>query len=168
MNPQAQPLTRWAAAAWAALWLGGAVLQVLPGSDTNASVSMSMVMGLSGAPAWLAAIDSHLSALVPYAGVSIVVDLVVLQAFAGLGVLMAHRRVRSAAVILGIVLSIVYWVAGQDIGQFWSGTATDPNTAPLMVLLGVAVLGAVPWRQPAGSVRPEPEDLEVRRVSSNP
>ncbi len=167
-DPEAQRPARWTAAAWAALWLGGALIQLLPGSDTNASISMSLVMGLSGAPAWLAAIDTHLSALVPDAGVSIVVDLVVLQALAGLGVLVARRRVRWAAVILGIVLSLVYWVAGQDMGQFWSGTATDPNTAPLMVLLGVAVLGAVPWRQPAGGVRPEPEGLEAGRVSSNP
>jgi hypothetical protein len=31
----------WTAAAWAALWLGGAVLQLLPGRDTNASIAMS-------------------------------------------------------------------------------------------------------------------------------
>jgi len=28
-------------------------------------------------------------------------------------------------------------VAGQDIGQLWTGLSTDPNTAPLMLLLGV-------------------------------
>jgi hypothetical protein len=58
------------------------------------------------------------------------------------------RRTRLAAVILGIGLSLVYWVAGQDMGQFWSGITTDPNTAPLLMLLGVTVLGAAPWRQP--------------------
>ena len=30
------------------------------------------------------------------------------------------------------------------------GLATDPGTAPLVVLLGFAVLGAAPWRRPAG------------------
>jgi hypothetical protein len=103
-------------------------------------------MNASGAPAWLAAIDNHLSALVPYYGVSIVVDLVVLQAFAGVGVLLS-RRIAVTAVSLGLGLSLVYWVAGQDMGGFWSGTATDPNTAPLVMLLAIAVLGAVPWRQ---------------------
>jgi len=143
-DPRAERPARWVTVAWVAAWLGGAVLQLLPGVDTNASISMSLAMNASGAPAWFAALDNHLSALVPAYGASIVVDLVVLQAFAGLGVLMG-RRARLAAVAVGIGLSLAYWVTGQDLGQFWSGIATDPNTAPLLVLLGVTVLGSAPW-----------------------
>jgi hypothetical protein len=146
-NVEDQRPARWSAVAWAVLWLGGTLLQLLPGSDTNASISMSLAMNASGAPAWFAAVDHHLSALVPYNGMSIIVDLVVLQALAGIGILMA-RRTRLAAVILGIGLSLGYWVAGQGMGQFWSGITTDPNTAPLMMLLGLTVLGAAPWHQP--------------------
>ncbi|MGO8884207.1 MAG: hypothetical protein ACLQI7_10970, partial [Streptosporangiaceae bacterium] len=145
-DADAQRPARWLALAWALIWLAGAVRQLLPGSDTNTSVGVAVAMNASGAPAWLAAIDNHLSALVPYYGVSIVVDLVVLQAFAGVGVLLS-RRITVTAVSLGLGLSLVYWVAGQDMGGFWSGTATDPNTAPLVMLLAIAVLGAVPWRQ---------------------
>jgi uncharacterized protein YjeT (DUF2065 family) len=154
-DAEAQRPARCAAVAWAVLWVGGAVLQVLPGSDTNASVSMSLSMNALGAPAWFAAIDSRLAALVPDIGVSIVADLVVLQAFAGLGALMAQRRTRLAAVSVGIGLALVYWVAGQSMGQFWSGITTDPNTAPLIVLLGAGVLGSVPWRQTPNEIRPE-------------
>jgi hypothetical protein len=144
-DPRGQRPARWAAVAWAVAWLGGAVLQLLPGVDTNASISMALAMNASGAPAWLAAIGNHLSALVPDYGASIVIDLVVLQAFAGLGVLMG-RRTRLAAVTVGIGLSLAYWVTGQDMGQLWSGIATDPSTAPLLMLLGVTVLGSAPWR----------------------
>jgi hypothetical protein len=151
---------RWTAAAWAALWLGGAVLQLLPGRDTNASIGMSLAMNASGAPSWFAPIEAHLAALVPGSGVSIVVDLVVLQAFAGAGALRGPR-VRLAAVIVGCGLSLAYWVAGQRMGQPWSGLATDPGTAPLMVLLGVAVLGAAPWHRPAGEPDPEPAVLDA-------
>jgi hypothetical protein len=55
---------------------------------------------------------------------------------------LAASHVRLAAVIVGC--GLVYWVAGQGMGQPWSGLATDPGTAPLVVLLGVAVLGAAP------------------------
>jgi hypothetical protein len=151
---------RWTAAAWAALWLGAAVLQLLPGRDTNASIAMSLAMNASGAPSWFAPIGAHLAALVPGSGVSIVVDLVVLQAFAGVGALGASR-VRLAAVTVGCGLSLVYWVAGQGMGQPWSGLATDPGTAPLVVLLGFAVLGAAPWRRPAGKPDPEPAVLDA-------
>jgi hypothetical protein len=137
----AQRPASWVAVAWAAVWLGGTVLQLLPGVDTNASLSMSLAMNASGAPAWFAAVDNHLSALVPAYGASIVIDLVVLQAFAGLGAL-TGRRTRLAAVAVGLGLSLAYWVTGQDMGQFWSGIATDPNTAPLLMLLGVTVLGS--------------------------
>ncbi|MGD0604839.1 MAG: hypothetical protein ABSA53_14710 [Streptosporangiaceae bacterium] len=153
---------RWAAAAWAAVWLGGALLQLLPGNDTNASVSADLTMSASGAPGWLAGLDNHLAALVPYSGVSLVVDLVVLQALVGLGVL-AGRRSRRAAVLAGIALSLTFWVAGQGLGQFWSGISTDPNTAPLLMLLGVTVLGAAPWRQPAS--RPQSGSGRRARVS---
>ena len=151
---------RWTATAWAALWLGGAVLQLLPGRDTNASIGMSLAMNASGAPSWFAPIDAHLAALVPGSGVSIVVDLVVLQAFAGAGVLRAPR-VRLAAVIAGCGLSLAYWLAGQGMGQPWSGLATDPGTAPLMVLLGFAVLGAAPRRRPAAEPGPQPGVLDA-------
>ena len=130
--------SRWAAIAWAALWLGGAVLQLLPGRNTNGSISMALAMNASDAPGWFAVIDHRLATLVPYASVSIVVDLVALQAFVGLGVFMA-RRARMTALTLGISLSLIYWIVGQDMGQLWSGLATDPSTAPLMVLLAVAV-----------------------------
>jgi uncharacterized membrane protein YphA (DoxX/SURF4 family) len=144
-DPEMQRPACWTAVAWAALWLGGAVLQVLLGADTNMSIGMSVAMNSSGAPGWFAAFENHLSDLMPDYGVSVVVDLVVLQAAVGIGVLMG-RRARSAAILLGTALTVLYWVAGQAMGQPWSGLATDPDTAPLVVLLGVAVLGAGPWR----------------------
>ena len=145
----AQRPAPWAAPAWATLWLGGAVLQVLPGRDTNTAISMSLAMNASGAPAWFAAVDNRLAVLVPPYGVSVVVDLVVLQALVGVGALMG-RRVLLASVVAGIGLSLTYWVTGQDMGQLWSGVATDPNTTPLIILLGVAVLGSDARRRGQG------------------
>ena len=40
-------------------------------------------------------------------------------------------------------------------GQFWSGITTDPNTAPLLMLLGATFLAATPWRYPESDVTPE-------------
>jgi hypothetical protein len=156
-RPAGQRPARWAAAAWAAVWLGGALLQLLPGSDTNASLSMALSMNASGAPGWLAGLDNHLAAWAPWEGVSLVLDLVVLQAAIGLGVL-AGPRIRRAAVLGGIVLSLAFWVTGQGLGELWSGISTDPETAPLLILLGVTVLGAAPWRSAAApGHRPGPE-----------
>jgi len=49
--------------------------------------------------------------------------------------------VRLLAVILGSLLSLGFWIVGQSLGGYYTGTATDPNTGPLLILLGIAVLG---------------------------
>jgi hypothetical protein len=154
---------RWVTMAWAVMWLGGAVLELLPGRNTDGSISTSLAMNASDAPGWFAVIDHRLAALVPDASVSIVVDLAVLQAFAGLGVFMA-RRARVAALILGKSLSLIYWIVGQDMGQLWSGFATDPSTAPLIVLLAVAVAGCAPWREPRGDGADLPSPARLRQA----
>jgi hypothetical protein len=51
------------------------------------------------------------------------------------------RAIRIVAVTLGCLLSLAFWVVGQKLGGYYTGTATDPNTAPLFILLGLAVLG---------------------------
>jgi hypothetical protein len=48
---------------------------------------------------------------------------------------------RKLAISLGIVLSLAFWVVGQSLGAYFTGLATDPNAAPLFVLLGLAILG---------------------------
>jgi hypothetical protein len=61
------------------------------------------------------------------------------DALIGLGAL--HRRSRAPAVAAGFVLAPAIWVVGQDLGQLHSGQATDPNTAPIIALLAIAILG---------------------------
>jgi hypothetical protein len=49
--------------------------------------------------------------------------------------------IRIFAVIIGSLLSVGFWIVGQSLGSYYTGLATDPNTGPLLVLLGIAVLG---------------------------
>ena len=44
--------------------------------------------------------------------------------------------------ILGVVLALAIWIVAQDVGQLYSGQATDPNTALIIAILGVAILGS--------------------------
>ena len=132
--------SRWAAPAWAAVWILGAVLQLLPGSDTNDLLGAMLQMSAHSAPALLSQLDNYLALRVPYTGVSLVVDLAMLQALIGIGVL-GGRRMRRAAIAAGICLSIAFWMTGQDLGGLWSGLGTDPGTAPLLAILGITVAG---------------------------
>ena len=38
------------------------------------------------------------------------------------------------------MLALAIWVVGQDLGQLYSGHATDPNTAPIIALMAIAIL----------------------------
>jgi hypothetical protein len=57
----------------------------------------------------------------------------------GLGALV--RATRLAAVVLGVALSLDFWLVGQQLGALWSGHATDLNTGPVLALMGIAIAG---------------------------
>ena len=49
-----------------------------------------------------------------------------------------------AAVIVAAIAAMLIWVIGEDWGAIFTGSATDPNTGPLLVLLAVAYWPARP------------------------
>ncbi len=60
------------------------------------------------------------------------------------------RRTRTWALAVGFVLSIAIWIIGQDLGLLYSGQGTDPNSAPLIALMAVALLA---WSAKVGTAR---------------
>jgi hypothetical protein len=130
----------WLPLAWAGIWILGAVLQLLPGQNTTTDLS-SMIVGMGdGAPGWLASLQIHVAQWLSTRNFQFIVLLGGLQALIGLLVLF-RGRLRYLAVGVGAVLSVGFWFVGQALGTYYSGLATDPNSGPLFVLLGVAILG---------------------------
>lgn len=129
----------WLPLAWAVLWVGGAVFQALPGQNTAADVAGAIN---SGAPGWFGRVDSSVAGWITSVGVAVVVVLVVAEALIGLGAL--YRKSRGPAVAAGFVLALAIWVIGQDVGLLYTGQATDPNTALVVALMAVAILGGLP------------------------
>jgi hypothetical protein len=138
---------RWWAAAWVALWAGTALLeipfvfppaQVLSAGFAETALDQRHVLVhlVDGA----ARVTAH-------APVATAVGLAALQLAVGVGWLVdrAHPRRWLG---LGIALSLAYWVFGQALGEILSPGATDPGTAPLVVLLALAA-----WPATAGSDR---------------
>jgi hypothetical protein len=138
-DPSHQAPARWLPLAWAVLWVGGAVLQALPGQNSGAAVAGAISGGETGAPAWLGRLDASVAGWTTRHGTAVVVALVVAEALIGLAGL--HSWSRSSAVVAGFMLALAMWVVGQDLGQLYGGHATDPNTAPIIALLAIAMLG---------------------------
>ncbi|WP_037606777.1 hypothetical protein [Streptacidiphilus rugosus] len=130
------PPSAWAAPVWAVLWIGGALLQVLPGNGAVAAIASSA----DAAPGPLASLDRTVASATTAYGTAMTVTLALVMAAVGLAVL-APRPWRSAAGCAGIVLALLFWALGQGAGLLTSGHSTDPNAGPLVVLLAVAVLG---------------------------
>ena len=52
-----------------------------------------------------------------------------------------------AFLALAVVLNVVYWIVPQGLGGIFAGDATDPNAAPLFVLLAYAMYPVVSDRR---------------------
>jgi hypothetical protein len=110
----------------------------------------------SGQPGWLAAADSDLGRLLSHQGLTASIILAAVLVTIALGIYLPLPAVR-AVLILAVIAAVAIWVA-QGLGGVFSGSGTDPNSGPLLVLLAVAYW---PARQataadPAGPAGPAP------------
>ncbi|MCU1468055.1 MAG: hypothetical protein JWM72_3983 [Actinomycetia bacterium] len=136
-RPDVAP-ARWLPLAWAVLWVGGAVFQALPGQNTGAAIAGALTGSGSGAPHWLNRLQASIGGWTSHRGAPLVVALIVAEVMIGLTAL--RRSSRTLAAAAGFVLALAIWVLGQDLGQLYSGQATDPNSGPLIALMAVALI----------------------------
>jgi hypothetical protein len=128
----------WLVPAWALLWASSAILQLLPGQNSGAALANLLTSSASGAPHWLAPLDTSLATWASHHGTLAVTSIAATEYLVGVAAL--SRRARTWAVALGLVLTIPIWVIGQDLGQLYSGQATDPNSAPVIALMAIVLL----------------------------
>jgi hypothetical protein len=136
-HPDTAP-ARWLPLAWAGLWVGGAVFQALPGQNTGADLASLITGSGTGAPQWLERLEDSVAGFAGHNGLAVVVGLVVVEALIGLAALSTRTRVVAATA--GFVIALAIWLIGQDLGQLYSGKATDPNSGPLIALMAVALI----------------------------
>jgi hypothetical protein len=137
----------WLVWAWVALWIGAAAYQSLPGQNNGSAVANLLSDAAGGSPTWLAPVDTSVANWVGRNGAVAVAALAVVESLVGVTAL--SRKTRTWALTVGIVVSLAIWVIGQDLGQLYTGQATDPNSAPLIVLMAVALLARPRRRETA-------------------
>ena len=125
-----------ARAVWLLLWGAMAMLALLPGVRAPRTLSAAVAGMSSGQPDWLAWLDTRIASILGSDGVAISVGLAVLLAAIAIGGCLPDRGLR-AAVAAAVALSVVFFLA-QGAGQLLTGGATDPNTGPLLALLGLS------------------------------
>jgi len=127
--------------AWAAAWLGFAALWLLPANRAAGAVHDQIAATPSGTH-WLSTLLSDAASAAAGHGLGIALVGAAVSAMIGLGTLVG----RAPRLLLGLSLlvALVYWVFGEGFGGIFTGTATDPNTGPLLALLAVAVYSIRP------------------------
>jgi hypothetical protein len=135
---------------WSGFWALAAVLFVLPQNRTQTSVSSAITGMAPGNPSWYAHFLTSTGTHFNSVGTQTAWALAVASLIIGLGPLVARRP--GVFLAAGGLLSVGLWITGQGLlGGIFTGTGTDPNTAPLIVLLALAM---VPTSSAPASSRP--------------
>jgi len=134
-----------AQAVWLVLWGSLAAFALLPAARAPGAISDMISDGASGAPAWLAWIDTHAASALSRHGLAASIVLAALLALVAVGVYLPGPAVR-AAVVLAVVLAVALWLA-QGMGELFTGMATDPESGPLLALLALSFWPAVPAKE---------------------
>ena len=124
---------RIAQASWLGVWLGLAVLALLPASR---AISGTIAGPTPGEPAWLARVDAHAASALTRHGLLAAIVLAAVFVIVALGIYLPRRAVR-AAIVLAVAVAAALWLA-QGLGGILTGSATDPDTGPLLALLALA------------------------------
>jgi hypothetical protein len=127
---------RAAKAIWAGLWLLLALLCVV-GSGRSPQALHDLVTGIgSGEPGWMAHIDRSTESLFLHHGTTTALLLAIVCVVVAIGVFMPPA-ITQFTVVLAVVVFGLIWIAVQDFGGILAGGATDPNAAPLMILIAL-------------------------------
>lgn len=136
-------------AAWVLLWAGQSLLQVPWAFPAKQVLSANIEETSAGQPGWLLGTAQRTESLVGHHAVALSIVMVAVQVAVGVGI--AGRRTRRPALVAGMAVSVVYWITFQYLGRIPAGDATDPSSAPLLLLLAIAL-----W--PVSTEAPRPLD----------
>jgi hypothetical protein len=125
---------------WCGYWSLAAVLFLLPDNRTQTSVSSAITGMSSGEPSayshFLNSFGNHFGS----GGVGTTWLLAIGSLVVGFGPLVFRRPTPFLAA--GGLLATFFWVSGQGLGGIFTGSGTDPNSGPLIVLLALAMVPA--------------------------
>jgi len=144
---------------WATLSIAMGALWLLPANRRPSAFSAALAGATTGEPGWLENLQSAVAHAFTGTGTWVALVLAAVSCWVGLGPLLSRNRTPSLLVATALCLD--FWVLGQSFGGILTGLGTDPNAAPLVIVLGLALF---PSRAAARSgVRAERAHLVVPR-----
>jgi hypothetical protein len=125
-----------AKATWVVVWTVLAIFFVV-GSGRSPRALHDLVADVAGGePGWLVRLDGSSESLLLRHGAECAIVLAVVCMVVAAAVYLPPRATK-AVLLLAIVVFAVIWVAIQNFGGILAGGATDPNSAPLLMVLAL-------------------------------
>lgn len=135
-----------AKALWLVLW-GSLSYFAVSGANRSSQGLHDLIDGMTaGEPGWLTSLNRHAAMLVDHRGLATMTVLAMVSAIVAVGVYLPPGAA-NATLVVAAVISLLWWVVGEDFGQLLTNGATDVNTGPLLILMALAY-----WRH--GSAPP--------------
>jgi hypothetical protein len=121
---------------WAVMWALMALFSVV-GSGRSPQALHDLVSDLSiGQPGWLMHINRSSESLFLHHGTTLAILLAVVCLVIAAGVFLPPPFTQLTVVVAVVVFAVI-WIAVQDLGGVLAGGMTDPNAAPLVVLIAL-------------------------------
>jgi hypothetical protein len=131
---------RAALAVWTGFWTLSAVLWLLPANRAAGAISSQISGAAAGEPHWYSHLLTSLASGIGTHTAFASWELAILSLVIAFGPLLSRRP--TFFLLLGLVLELAYWPTGMSLGGMFTGSGTDPNIAPLIALLAVALIPA--------------------------
>jgi hypothetical protein len=138
---------------WLVLWVGMACLALAGRTSQDLGRVISQLA--PGEPGWLATFDRDIAGLLILRGQPAFLILAAVLGVIGAGIYLPPPAVR-VVLALAAVMSAAIWVAGENFGGVLSGSATDPGSGLVLVLLAAAY-----WPGRFGLSSPARQDLRI-------
>ena len=131
-----------ALAIWVGYWALAAVLFVLPDNRTTTSISSAIIGMGPGSPSWYERFLNHVGSALHSSGTETAWILAVVSLIIGFGPVLSRRP--GWFLGLGALASFAFWFTAQGwLGGVFTGSGTDPNTGPLIIVMAVALVPTV-------------------------
>ncbi len=135
-------------AAWSGLWILSAILFLLPANRTATSISSAITGMAPGTPSWYGHFLTSTGSWLGASGATTSWILAIVSIVVGVGPLLVRRP--GIFLFLGGLFAALLWIMGQGwLGGIFSGSGTDPNIGPLIVVLALAMVPARVATDPA-------------------
>jgi hypothetical protein len=126
---------------WLVLWGSLSYFAVLGANRSSQGLHDLVIGQIDGEPRWIAWLDRGAAGAVDQRGLGFMVGIALLLAIVAVGAYLP-KGATNAILCVAIVLSLAFWVVGQDLGGLFTNGATDVDSGPLLILLCLAYWNA--------------------------